>query len=73
MQMMRTAILSIIAMSVLWVLAGCSTDFWYTQVQGHQYDKCEKLTSPDDRRRCKAETSVPKEKYDKERQGTGKT
>ncbi|MDP3222414.1 MAG: hypothetical protein Q8M96_04685 [Rubrivivax sp.] len=49
-------------------LSGCSTSFWYTQIQAAQYEKCERLASAEDRRRCKAETSIDKERYDKERQ-----
>src|SRR5262245_48883116 len=49
-------------------LTACSSSFWYEQFQGAQYDKCEKLASPEDRRRCKIETSPDKDKYDKERE-----
>ena len=52
-------------------LAGCSTDFLYTQIQGAQYDKCEKLTHAEDRRRCKSETSIDKDRYDREREALG--
>ena len=48
-------------------LVGCSTSFWYTQVQGAQYDKCEELSSAEDRRRCKVETYPDEDKYKKER------
>ena len=50
------------------LLAGCSTSFWYTQIQGAQYDKCERLQSPDDRRRCKAETYPNEDRYRKQRE-----
>ena len=49
-------------------LGGCSSSFWYTQVQGAQYDKCEKLSSSEDRRRCKSETYPDEDKYKKERE-----
>jgi hypothetical protein len=49
---------------------GCSTSFWYTQIQGDQYDKCEKLINPEDRRRCKAETYPDHDKYTKDQSRT---
>lgn len=63
---MKTLIFSLATISSL--LAGCSTSFWYTQVQSAQYGKCEKLASPEDRRRCKAETYPDEEKYKKQRE-----
>ena len=55
------------------LVAGCSTSFWHTQIQGAQYDKCEQLTHADDRRRCKLETSIDKDRYDKQRKSGAKT
>lgn len=51
-------------------LSACTSTFWYNQVQFAQYDKCEKLSSPEDRRRCKEETYPDKDKYDKDREAT---
>lgn len=49
-------------------LCGCSTSFWYTQVQAAAYEKCEKLANAGDRGRCKQETYPDEDKYRKERQ-----
>ena len=68
---MRTHTLVLTLAMTLSTLSGCSTSFWYTQVQAAQYEKCEKLASAEDRRRCKAETSKDKEAYDKERKAAG--
>ena len=57
-----------LVMPAIVLLAGCSTSFWYTQIQGAQYDKCERLQSPEDRRRCKAETYPDQERYRKQRE-----
>ena len=54
----------------LLALSACSSSFWYTQIQGAQYDKCDRLDSYEDRRRCKAETYPDKDKYDREREAT---
>ena len=61
---MRILIAALTATSGL--LAGCSTSFWYTQVQAAQYDNCEKLPGSEDRRRCKAETYPDHDKYSKQ-------
>ena len=63
---MKVITLSLIVLAAS--LTGCSTAFWYTQVQGAQYDKCENLPSAEDRRRCKAETYPDEDKYKRERE-----
>ncbi len=55
------------ALTAAAMLAGCSTSFWYTQIQASQYRKCQALTNAEDRRRCQAQTEVDKERYDRER------
>ncbi len=64
----RTIALCACALWTANLLGACSASFWYTQVQAAQSEKCEKLVNMEDRRRCKAETSIDKERYDKERQ-----
>jgi len=49
-------------------LTACSTDYWYHYFQSEQYDKCDKLPSAEDRRRCRDETYPDKDKYDKQRE-----
>lgn len=61
------------SLAALALLAGCSTSFWHTQIQGAQFDKCEKLANADERRRCKVETSIDKDRYDKERKSNAGT
>jgi hypothetical protein len=66
--MRNTSVLLIVLVAS--ATCGCSSAFWHTQIQGDQYDKCEKLTSPEDRRRCKAETYPDHDKYTKDQSKT---
>ncbi len=66
---MRLAYATVLISGLL-ASTGCSTSFWYTQVQTAQYDQCNKLTHPEDRRRCTAETYPDPDKYAKERAKT---
>lgn len=52
------------------LLGACSTSYWYNQIQGRQYDKCEKLENYEERRRCKIETQPDQAKYDKQREAS---
>jgi hypothetical protein len=61
-------ILRPLALTLATLCAGCSTSFWYTQIQGAQYDKCDKLQDAESRRRCREATFPDKDKYDKDRQ-----
>lgn len=56
------------AIALLLPLSACSTGYWYDYFQSAQYDKCEKLPSAEDRRRCKADTDPDKDNYDKQRE-----
>ncbi|HEU5295984.1 MAG TPA: hypothetical protein VFU71_14475 [Burkholderiaceae bacterium] len=60
----------VLAALVVAMLSACTSSFWYTQIQGAQYDKCDKLAAAEDRRRCRAETQPDKDKYDKDREAT---
>lgn len=70
MQRPELVLFSVVA---LLLLSGCSTSFWHTQIQGAHYDKCDKLANADDRRRCKVDTSIDKDRYDKERKANAGT
>jgi hypothetical protein len=52
---------------VVATLAGCSTSFWYTAVQGAAYERCESIKDADERARCKSANYPDEEKYKKER------
>jgi len=52
-------------------LAGCSTSFWYTAVQGAAYERCESIQDADERARCKSANFPDEEKFRKERASTG--
>ena len=55
---------------VVVALAGCSTSFWYTAVQGAAYERCESIPDADERARCKSTNYPDEEKYKKERAPT---
>ena len=65
-------------MRALWALvfclqlAACSTAYWYDYFQSEQYDKCDKLASAEERRRCQDETRPDKDKYDRQREAARK-
>jgi len=52
-------------------LAGCSTSFWYTAVQGAAYERCESIHDADERARCKSANFPDEERFRKERASTG--
>ena len=56
---------------VVATLAGCSTSFWYTAVQGAAYERCESIQDADERARCKSANFPDEEKFRKERTSTG--
>lgn len=49
-------------------LSGCSTSFWYTQIQAHQYDKCEAVRDSAERQRCKQAARPDEEAYRQQRE-----
>lgn len=49
-------------------LPACTSAYWYDVLQSTQYNKCEKLTSPEERRRCKADTYPDRDRYEKQRE-----
>lgn len=52
-------------------VAGCSTSFWYTAVQGAAHERCESIKDAAERSRCKSANYPDEEKYKKERASTG--
>ena len=48
--------------------AGCSTRGVYEYVAGATATDCNKYSNPDERARCKKETNVSYEQYERERQ-----
>ena len=56
---------------VVVALAGCSTSFWYTAVQGAAYERCESIKDADERSRCKGANFPEEEKYKKDRASAG--
>jgi hypothetical protein len=50
------------------VLVGCSTATLYDQVAFQTAHDCNKITNADDRSRCKKETQMSYEDYERERQ-----
>lgn len=56
---------------VVATLAGCSTSFWYTAVQGAAYERCESIQDADERARCKSANFPDEEKFRTERASTG--
>jgi len=56
---------------VVGTLAGCSTSFWYTAVQGAAYERCESIQDADERARSKSASFPDEEKYKKERSPVG--
>ena len=67
---MKNSVLAILVISTVIstsLLSGCSSSFWYSQVQGAAYDKCESVKDSDERGRCKKANAVDEDKYKKER------
>jgi uncharacterized OsmC-like protein len=59
---------AIFFMLLLASLAGCSTATLYDQIAAQTAPDCNKIVNAEDRNRCKKETDVSYEEYERQRQ-----